>query len=213
MATKQATKTSQAISLKGSTKIVTEFFEFSVNSILYQRGVYPSDDFKMVKKFGTQMLTTTDESLQAYLTAITEQVHAWLMSGSISRLVLAIMSKDTRETIERWQFDVKMEGNEPLVEGQEPPPPPKPKTEKAVQSEIRDVMKQITSSVSFLPMLDEPCTFNILAYTSASSDDQPAQWVESDAHMIDAARVEQVRLRSFSTAVHKLEALVAYRLD
>lgn len=38
-----------------------------------------------------------------------------------------------------------------------PPPPPKPKTEKAVQSEIRDVMKQITSSVSFLPMLDEPC--------------------------------------------------------
>lgn len=38
-----------------------------------------------------------------------------------------------------------------------PPPPPKPKTEKQVQSEIRDVMKQITSSVSFLPMLDEPC--------------------------------------------------------
>lgn len=32
------------------------------------------------------------------------------MSGSISRLVLAIMSKDTRETLERWQFDVKMEG-------------------------------------------------------------------------------------------------------
>jgi mitotic spindle assembly checkpoint protein MAD2 len=56
-------------------------------------------------------------------------------------------------------------------------------------------------------------TFNILAYTSASEDSQPAQWVESDAHMIDAARVEQVRLRSFSTAVHKLEALVAYRLD
>ena len=41
------------------------------------------------------------------------------MSGSISRLVLAIMSKDTRETIERWQFDVKMEGNEPVPEGQE----------------------------------------------------------------------------------------------
>lgn len=34
---------------------------------------------------------------------------AWLMTGSISRLVLAIMSKDTRETLERWQFDVKTE--------------------------------------------------------------------------------------------------------
>lgn len=44
---------------------------------------------------------------------------AWLMSGSISRLVLAIMSKDTRETIERWQFDVKMEGSEAVAEGEE----------------------------------------------------------------------------------------------
>lgn len=33
----------------------------------------------------------------------------------------------------------------------------KPKTEKEVQAEIREIMKQITSSVTFLPMLDEPC--------------------------------------------------------
>lgn len=50
MATKQATRTSQAITLKGSTQMVTEFFEYSVNSILYQRGVYPSDDFKWVQE-------------------------------------------------------------------------------------------------------------------------------------------------------------------
>ena len=48
MATKQATRTNQAITLKGSTALVTEFFEYSVNSILYQRGVYPSDDFRQV---------------------------------------------------------------------------------------------------------------------------------------------------------------------
>lgn len=59
MAQKQAVRSSQAITLKGSTQLVTEFFEYSVNrcddlyrtfltrcSILYQRGVYPSDDFK-----------------------------------------------------------------------------------------------------------------------------------------------------------------------
>lgn len=32
MATKQATRTNQAITLKGSTALVTEFFEYSVNS-------------------------------------------------------------------------------------------------------------------------------------------------------------------------------------
>lgn len=87
MAQKLASKQSQAISLKGSTKIVCEFFDFSVvrppptvllsppvllacrtadpsaadtsplspareqNNILYQRGIYPTEDFKMVKKY------------------------------------------------------------------------------------------------------------------------------------------------------------------
>ena len=46
MAQKQATRTNQAITLKGSTAMVSEFFEYSVNNILYQRGVYPSDDFR-----------------------------------------------------------------------------------------------------------------------------------------------------------------------
>jgi mitotic spindle assembly checkpoint protein MAD2 len=68
-------QTRQSISLKGSTKIVTEFFEYSVNSILYQRNVYPADDFRMVKKYGLPMLITSDESLKAYLDTILKQVH------------------------------------------------------------------------------------------------------------------------------------------
>ena len=38
----------RAIKLQGSTKLVTELFEYSVNSILYQRGIYPPEDFKCV---------------------------------------------------------------------------------------------------------------------------------------------------------------------
>lgn len=34
------------LSLKGSSKMVAEFFEYSINTILYQRGVYPQDDFQ-----------------------------------------------------------------------------------------------------------------------------------------------------------------------
>lgn len=33
------------LSLRGSSKLVTEFFEYSINTILFQRGVYPPEDF------------------------------------------------------------------------------------------------------------------------------------------------------------------------
>ena len=38
-ATSQLTKS--AVTLKGSAQIVAEFFDYGINSILYQRGIYP----------------------------------------------------------------------------------------------------------------------------------------------------------------------------
>lgn len=58
-----------------------------------------------------------------------------------------------------------------------------------------------------------PGTFTILAYTNDSPDAPvPATWGDADPHLIDRGKVEQVRLRSFSTNVHSLEAMVAYRV-
>ncbi|WWD16542.1 hypothetical protein CI109_100969 [Kwoniella shandongensis] len=225
MAQKQ--RTNQAITLKGSTALVTEFFEYSVNSILYQRGVYPSDDFRMVKKYGLPMLVTSDESLKEYLSTILSQVQEWLLSSSITRLVLAIKSIETGETLERWQFDIHAEDAQtpsgsgsgsgtitnPSLPGGPTKGKKKEKTEKEVQGEIREIMKQITSSVTFLPILEEECTFTLLAYTNDSEDVAiPATWDDADPHLIDRGKVEQVRLRSFSTNVHSLEAMVAYRV-
>ena len=62
MATAQATKNN--ITLKGSTAIVTEFFGYAVNSILYQRGIYSPETFERKQKYGLGMLVTTDESLK-----------------------------------------------------------------------------------------------------------------------------------------------------
>ncbi|KAL7419635.1 Mitotic spindle checkpoint component mad2 [Cryptotrichosporon argae] len=237
MAQKQATRQNQAITLKGSVALVTEFFEYGLNSILYQRGVYPSDDFRMVKKYGLPMLVTSDDGVKEYIQTILQQVSEWLLTASLTRLVLAIKSLETDETLERWQFDVRTEDQDGARQagpsssasaagpgsagtgaaGKTPGAPPvrrKDKTEKEVQGEIRDIMKQITSSVTFLPILEEPCTFTILAYTSDSPDIAiPATWGDADPHLIDRGKVEQVRLRSFSTNVHSLEAMVAYRVE
>lgn len=81
------------------------------------------------------------------------------MEGALNRIVLAIKSIETEETVERWQFDIHTEDG-PTQAGTMPGAPkmkPKKKTEKEVQGEIREIMKQITSSVTFLPILDEPC--------------------------------------------------------
>ncbi len=192
----------------------------------------------------------------------------WLMTSTITRLVLAITSKDTGETLERWQFDVIKEDDpsSPTISSSATTTPStsatgsagvdskgkgKVKTEKEVQGEIREIMKQITASVTFLPVLEEECelvcsirglegsigvavglhygitlsasgppahihhhlfsssltgSFTLLAYTSTADPlPIPEEWNDADPHLIDKGKVEQVRLRSFSTNVHKLE--------
>ena len=47
---------SSKLALKGSLKIVCDYFEFALNSILYQRGIYPQEDFVTVKNMIYQWL-------------------------------------------------------------------------------------------------------------------------------------------------------------
>ncbi|KAJ1976644.1 Mitotic spindle checkpoint component mad2 [Dimargaris xerosporica] len=206
MATAQTTK--GKITLRGSTKIVTEFFEYSINSILFQRGLYPPEDFKMIQKYGLNMLVSTDDALKAYLSQIMTQLESWLLAGKISKLVMAINSKETRETIERWQFDIYVTDD---TSRESNATPSAPKSEKAIHTEIAAIIRQITASVTFLPMLEEKCTFNILVYADKDAE-VPTTWIDSDPHYIKK-NSEQVKLRSFSTDVHKVDALVAYRLE
>ncbi|OBZ78601.1 Mitotic spindle assembly checkpoint protein MAD2A [Grifola frondosa] len=205
--TKQA-RTNQAITLKGSTNLVTEFFKFATNSILFQRGVYPADDFHMVKKYGQTVLMTQDLALENYLDKILKQVNKWLLTGSITQLVVAIISKDSRIPLERWVFDINLV-EQPAKTSE--PAPAKPESE--IQAEIRNIMKQITTMVTFLPVIDEPTVFNILAYTSESADVPADEWVDTDPLAIEAGKSQQVKLRSFSTDVHRIEAMVAYRYE
>ncbi|KAG2085590.1 spindle assembly checkpoint protein [Suillus discolor] len=207
MATSQA-PTRQAITLKGSTNLVTEFFKYAANTILFQRGVYPSDDFHMVKKYGQTVLVTQDLALENYLDRILKQVNKWLLTGSVTQLVLAIISKDARLPLERWVFDVNLV-EQPADSAQ--PTPAKPESE--IQAEIRYILKQIVSTVTFLPIIDTPTVFNILAYTHDSADVPADEWVDTDPLAIEASKSQQVKLRSFSTDVHRIEALVAYRYE
>lgn len=214
MATAQATAATRThLTLKGSTALVHEFFNYSVQSILYQRSIYPSDDFKTVKKYGLQMLVTTDDGLIEYLDSAMAQLKVWLERGDVTRLVVVIVEKDSGETRERWQFDVDVINTPlPSEDSAAAAGAGVKKTDAQVRAEIAAIIKQITASCTFLPVLDEPCAFQILAYTNKDAE-APAEWIDSDARLIAEGQAEQVRLRSFSTHVHRVDAMVAYRRD
>ncbi|KAL4974052.1 DNA-binding protein [Aspergillus desertorum] len=224
------------LSIKGSSKLVAEFFEYSINSILFQRGVYPPEDFTTVKKYGLNMLgsstspfqrhlltnpVTADDQVKAYIKKIMSQLNKWMLGGKISKLVVVITDKETGEHVERWQFDVQIFGKhksrstrksgdkENDMPGDTGQPETVEKTEKQIQEEIQAIFRQITASVTFLPVLDGDCTFNVLVYADADSD-VPVEWGDSDAK--DIKNPEKVQLRSFSTNNHRVETMVSYRL-
>jgi HORMA domain len=97
-----------------------------------------------------------------------------------------------------------------LTNGDRDAEPITEKTEKEIQDEIQAIFRQITASVTFLPMLDGNCTFNVLVYADADSE-VPMEWGDSDAKEIENG--EKVQLRSFSTSNHRVDTLVSYRYD
>ncbi|KAI0399557.1 mitotic spindle checkpoint component mad2 [Xylaria palmicola] len=222
------------LSLKGSAKLVAEFFQYSIHSILFQRGVYPAEDFTAVKKYGLNMLVSADDQVKAYIKKIMSQLDRWMQHGKISKLVIVITDKDTGEHVERWQFDVQIlassrskksskstttadqenssgggsggGGGSAATAASEADPA---KTEAEIQAEIAALFRQITASVTFLPQLAGDCTFNVLVYADADSE-VPVEWGDSDAkEIVDG---ERVQLRGFSTSNHRVETLVSYRL-
>ena len=46
----------------------------SIFSILYQRGIYPPENFKREQKYGLTLLVTDDEKLKEYISNVLKQV-------------------------------------------------------------------------------------------------------------------------------------------
>mmetsp|Transcript_13729 Transcript_13729/g.26597 ORF Transcript_13729/g.26597 Transcript_13729/m.26597 type:complete len:212 (-) Transcript_13729:85-720(-) len=203
MATAQAT--SNEITLKGSTEIVTEFFGYSINSILYQRGIYPPETFKRVSKYGLALLVTEDEYLSQYLEQVLKQLEHWLMEGTVQKLVLVVSGVDSKEVLERWVFNVEADK---AVTSTGNPLETRQKSRKEIMNEIQAIIRQITASVTFLPLLNEPCTFDLLVHTD-NDIEVPQTWEESDPRHI--ANATDVKLRSFTTKIHKVDTCVSYR--
>lgn len=188
--TSTAQATESTITLRGSTDIVVEFFEYSVNSILYQRGIYPPEMFKRVSQYGLAMMINSDETLTTYIRNIMKQLDSWLMNGAVQKLVLVIKGNETGETLERWVFDCESTDPrpEPTAEGGDEKKWPQ-KSQKEITQEIQAIIRQITATVTFLPLLNEPCSFDLLVYADKDAT-VPVTWEDTDPCYIQDAEVD-----------------------
>ena len=107
--------------------------------------------------------------------------------------------------MERWDFNVEYEGDVSKGNDQVSDKPLK-----QIKNEIRDVLKQIASSVAYLPLLDCLCSFDIQIYTKDNVE-LPKEW--ADAEPANIKNAQCVKMRSFSTNIHKLNTMVTYKND
>eukprot|EP00624_Nannochloropsis_granulata_P000657 evm.model.NODE_125_length_9976_cov_21.073877.2 len=194
------------ITLRGSTDIVMEFFEHTITCILYQRGIYPPEDFERKTKYGLALHVAKERGLVDYLGNVLEQLGQWLTSSNVQKLVVVVTGMESNAVLERWVFSVET--------AQEAATNPQgfqaQKSQKEITSEIAAIIRQVTCSVSFMPLLSERCSFDLLVYTDKNVL-VPATWEDSDPRLIQHA--EEVRLRSVNTKVHKVDTMVAYRME
>ena len=189
-------------------------------------GIYQPETFKRESKYGLTVLTTSDEGLLKYLHQIMSQMETWLVEGDVQRFVVVVTGVDSGETLERWQFNVSVDdktGTDGKKSGDENNGPVSNeggsgsgsgsgkkmgKSVKEIHNEIQAIIRQITASVTFLPLLNEPCSFDLLVYTNTTAV-VPQKWEDSDPRYI--MNSQEVKLRSFTTSVHKVESMVTYK--
>lgn len=145
---------------------------------------------------------TSDEKLKKYLSIILNQLEKFLLNKNVHRIVLVIINVENGETVEKWEF--KTDCDKTVNDNDA-----KSADIKEIQNGIRDVIRQITASVTFLPLLEGKFSFDILLYTDKDTEFPSVEWGESNAHLMENAEI--VQLRSFSTNIHKVNAMVSYK--
>ncbi|KAK2582702.1 hypothetical protein KPH14_004976 [Odynerus spinipes] len=201
----------KCITLKGSAELVKQYLHYGINSILYQRGIYPPETFEPVEHFGLFFLMSTDEKIKSFLDTVLGQIQEWLIQRKVQKITLVITNVNTKEVLEKWDFKVDYEGQ--TLKGSNDNATTElleigTKDVKTIQKEIREVIRQITGTVSFLPLLDCLCSFDILTYTVPDCN-IPKEWDETQPVFI--ANSQEVQLRSFSTSIHKMDTIVSYK--
>ncbi|KAG8690761.1 Mitotic spindle checkpoint component mad2 [Ceratobasidium sp. 394] len=189
-----------SLTASGSPAAIIEFLYYAVNSILFYRGVYESEDFRAVTKYEQDLVITRDDEVTKFLDRFFKQVEVWLGQNLIHRVILVIVSKDTGKTLERWVFNLE--------------PHTGPAHLDKIQLKIQSSLKQLKATIPIFPDINEPTVFNLLAVAkddpSHPLDGTAEKWTDAHPHAIPADTREQTALRGFNTSDTKMDMNVVY---
>lgn len=134
-----------------------------------------------------------------------------IMKRMITKVTMCIVTVESKEVVERWDFNIQ-----PTYDGEQGEEPAVPKELKKIQSEIRDVMRQIVATISFLPCLDQRCTFDIMLHTVGevfeANPTMIKQFREEDMASIEIEGAQTIALKQFSTGLQTVDTKVVYRV-
>ena len=189
-----ATTTKNCITLKGSAAILQQYLsklidylnlkvlftnsfntfstylDYGINSILFQRGIYPAENFTSIQQYGLTILMSKDDKIKEFLKNVLGQaegssviqfmhqlltltsISEWLSTNQVEKVSMIISNVQTKEVLECWDF--KVEGDlEDENQSPNPVDPSNPKASKClkkIQAEIGAVMRQIAATVSLM---------------------------------------------------------------
>ncbi|KHJ45831.1 HORMA domain protein, partial [Trichuris suis] len=153
------------ISLYRSSDIVTidfindqsagNFLYFAINTIVYQRQVYPADVFTRVVRFGLPLMVNTSESFKNFLNRVVDAFQERVASKQIQKISLVICSIPSGAVVERWDFVVsranyaKLRGN--------------------CEKQVQRVFHSISAVACFLKPLPPLCECDVELYIPTGS--------------------------------------------
>ncbi|CAH0626870.1 unnamed protein product [Chrysodeixis includens] len=200
-------QTKNCITLRGSAQILCEYLKFAINSVLFQRGLYPPESFKAEQQYGITLLISEDPQIKDFLTNLLTQSEEWIIKKKVNKLSLIIINVANKEILECWDFNVQYEDGDVAL-SKEKNETVGSKDVKKIQQEIRDVMLQVAATISYLPFLDCRCSFDVLVHAKTDCD-VPDKWAEAEP--VSIANAQNVQLKSFTTSLHKMETVVSYK--
>ncbi|MES1908954.1 MAG: hypothetical protein MHM6MM_001786 [Cercozoa sp. M6MM] len=186
--TQQRQRQTQRVSLRGSCRIVRDFFGHALASILFQRGLYPEAYFTPTVQYGVRLVGISDHELRDYVDGVLEQLELWLLSGHVKALILQVTDRagsrvvcpspyplytQTVKVRERWHFDVELdrEIEAGIVES-------KTKSKSELRQEIQSLLRQITVAMSVLPLLQP----SVPSSSSPTESAAPVSLTETPSH-------------------------------
>lgn len=202
---------SNTLQLKGSSRVISDYFEICIHNILFQRKIYPREEFKVIRKFGLNVVFSQNENITEYIKKIIKQLHFWIYNGKINWLTLLIVSKETNAISEKWMFNIDVINDAKSSEDSNTLEQTSIKSLADIQKEIQSIIRQISSSVTYLPIFDEEQTFKILVHTTGDVKSNK-DWSDTKGFKeLDENISESVQFDQIETNNHNVSTFVTYK--